>query len=104
MKSSTVPHSLVDLWRALGGDDDLAGTILRDTITRILAQEFDLRLGVEDWLAEAASQDGLISYPALKRLFESTDEHATSIVSSIISLSRHEKELARFERWASSHY
>ncbi len=43
--------SPVDLWRALGGDEDLLGTIDRQTIAGILACEFELVSGVEEWLA-----------------------------------------------------
>ncbi len=95
-----MPCSPVDLWRALGGDEDLLGTINRDEIARILSQEFDLVNGVVDWLREAEGENGMINYQSFKALFENSSEENISILSGVLSRTEvNERDLAKFENW-----
>ena len=76
----------VDAFVALGGNHDKSGTITKDTIIRVIKNEFELTFDIEE-LCERVGVSNILDFNAFCLLFDSSEE-ARSVMSVFFSLSR----------------
>ncbi|KRW99674.1 hypothetical protein PPERSA_03475 [Pseudocohnilembus persalinus] len=75
----------IDAFIALGGNNDLTGTVSRQTIMDIITNEFDLSIDMTSFLEKLEIYDENLDFPTFCQVFEN-EERALSRAGSLASL------------------